>query len=188
MAGDREKLPKNLGQSDKGTLGVQILQSLRQIIRFTELHSRYLAANFKVTGPQLICLLEIQELGRVTSGELSKRVHVSPSTIVGILDRLEAKELITRTRDLDDRRRVYSEITDRGRELCENAPSPLQERFSQKFQTLEVGEQKRIADSLEQVVKLMDADSVNVAPMLEPGSLVESADVKEAIIPPEVKE
>ena len=152
-------------------LDLRILQAFRRIIRAIDLHSRKLVAGFKITGPQLWCLLAIEESGPITSVELSRRVNLSPSTIVGILDRLEEKGLLIRERSIQDRRRVFLKTTDAGRALARKAPLPLQERLIEALRKLPEVEQRTITDSLEKVVEMLHAESLSAAPVLETGPI-----------------
>ena len=69
---------------------LRVLQALRRIIRAVDLHSRKLLAQHRITGPQLVCLLAVEENQPVTGSAIARHVHLSPSTVIGILDRLEA--------------------------------------------------------------------------------------------------
>ena len=135
---------------------VEILQSLRRIIRSVEMYSKKLSSNHKVTGPQLVCLLTIGQHQPVIASRIAKHVHLSPSTVVGVLDRLEEKDLVTRERDQKDRRKVYVRLTEKGRELTCQAPSPLQDRLAQALHGLSALEQSTIALALEKIASLMD--------------------------------
>ncbi len=90
---------------------LRILQALRRIIRAVDIHSHKLTTRHKITGPQLGCLMAIKESGPVTSAKLAQKVFLSPSTIVGIIDRLEEKKLVQRSRDSKDRRLIHIYIT-----------------------------------------------------------------------------
>jgi DNA-binding MarR family transcriptional regulator len=154
---------------------LRILQSLRRIIRAVEIHSRKLSQKHQITGPQLACLLALQDTGALTTTGLAQKVYLSPSTIVGIVDRLEEKSLVSRQRSQKDRRQVEICITDKGRELAQNAPSPLQDSLAQALKELPELEQVSITLALEKVVDLMEAGRIEAAPVLETGSLAPSA-------------
>jgi DNA-binding MarR family transcriptional regulator len=151
---------------------LRILKSFRRIIRAIDTHSRKLLTNFNITAPQLLCLLTIAEDGPLTSAELSQKVHLSRSTIVGIMDRLQQKDLIERTRSSQDRRRVYLTTTEAGRRVTETAPSPLQDKLAEALKSLPELEQATIALSLERVVKLMEVEHRVAAPILETGPIL----------------
>jgi DNA-binding MarR family transcriptional regulator/GNAT superfamily N-acetyltransferase len=175
-----KKLPASDYADDQSFYLFRILQSLRQSIRAIDQHSRQLASEHNITVPQLVCLTEISQHPEVSVSELSRLVHLSPSTVVGIVDRLTDKALITKTRGSQDRRRVHLAITDKGNELVGQAPDPIQETFADNFKLLPVEQQINIVKSLETVVDLMNARNMDAAPMLETGSLHTSPEVKQA--------
>lgn len=135
---------------------VRILQSVRRIIRGLDIYSRKLAAEYGITGPQLACVRTVVQHGQLTQLELSEKVHLSASTIVGILDRLEQKQLVRRERDTRDRRRINVSATDQGRALVARAPSPLDEALPKALEGLGELEKATIALSLERLVDFLD--------------------------------
>ena len=150
-------------------LDLRILRALRRIIQAVDIHSRKLASQYQITGPQLVTLLCVVEQGPLTTTEIGRHVHLSNSTVVGILDRLEAKELVRRERSTRDRRLVHVDATDKARELAASAPSPLQDVFADALHRLPELEQTAIALSLERIVELMEAKHINAAPILDLG-------------------
>jgi len=155
----------------KSSYELRIIQSLRRIIRAIEIHSRKLANNYQITGPQLACLLVLLEDGPLLGSRLAKRLYLSPSTVVGIVDRLEEKGLVTRERSPSDRRQVQVSITEAGHEVATNAPSPLQDRLSEALKSLPELEQVSITLALEKVVELMEADRIDASPVLATGPI-----------------
>src|SRR5690606_19608482 len=136
---------------------LRILRALRRITRSIALHSRQLAACSQITAPQLICLRAVIANGPMTATAISREIHVSPSTVVGILDRLEDKGLIRRERGREDRRIVFVSATEAGRALAAAAPSPLQKKLADALNALPELEQATITLSLERIVELMEA-------------------------------
>ena len=147
----------------------RVLQALRHIIRAFDLHSRQLEANHQLTAPQLLCLLAIQEREPISVSAIAVQVHLSSSTVIGILDRLQAKGLIRRDRDLHDRRLVRVSLTDPGRELVRHAPSPLQTRLLEGIRALPEADAVALAESLERIVDLMGARNLTAAPLARDG-------------------
>lgn len=146
---------------------LSILQSLRRIMRAVDIYSRKLTSMHGITTPQLICLLTVQEKGPMTSIAIANKMHISPSTLVGILDRLEAKGLVQRERATEDRRLVYITTTARGGEVANTAPSPLQDRLLEGLDGLSDRELKKISSSLKKIVGLMEAEGISAAPLLD---------------------
>ncbi len=148
---------------------IRVLRAFRRIIRAVDLHSRRLLAEHDVTAPQLVCLLTIVESGPMTATDLAKQVFLSPSTIVGILDRLQEKGLVGRERQMRDRRLVMVSPTEAGKKVACRAPSPLQDTLADALGKLPELEQATIALSLERVVELMEAADLSAAPILDMG-------------------
>lgn len=154
-----------------GSYELRVLQSLRRIIRAVEIHSKKLVHSHKITGPQLGCLAAINENGPMTTTKLAKSVYLSPSTIVGIVDRLEEKNLVIRQRGSKDRRQVQVHLTEAGEQLLERAPSALQDTLADALKSLPELEQVSITLALEKIVDLMEAGKIEASPVLETGPL-----------------
>jgi DNA-binding MarR family transcriptional regulator len=156
---------------DQKRLELRILQALRRIMQAVDIHSRKLSSQYKITTPQLVALLCVVDDGPITPTDIARQVHLSNSTIVGILDRLEQKGLIARERSTTDRRLVNITATEAGRELAESAPSPLQDVFADALRGLPELEQTAIALSLERIVELMEARHLDASPVLTHGEM-----------------
>ena len=150
---------------------LRVLQSLRRVIRAIDMYSRKLLSVHKITNPQLICLQEIATHKKITTGRLAKEVHLSASTVIGILDRLQGKGLVYRERDLKDRRKVFVMLTDEGRKLLNNTPSLLQDTLASAMNDLPAIEQRAIAESLDKVIEMMEVTHIEASPILETGAI-----------------
>ena len=159
-----------------------ILRSLRRITRAIDLHSRHLAASFGLTGPQLVCLRTVGYQEGITPSGLAKEVELSQATVTGIIDRLEAQQLVARARDDRDRRRVSLRLTASGRSLLDKAPSPLQDQFVQRLGKLPEHEQRSIDTTLRKVVDMMGADTIDAAPLLATGPVEATASQLEELL------
>lgn len=132
-----------------------LMRSLRRVGRAFDVDSKRLLARHQISGPQLLCLMAVVERGAPTAREIADEIQLSPSTLVGILDRLEAKRLVERERDVEDRRRVHITPTAAGRKLARRGPSRLDRVLRRAFGNLSEADQRRIVRSLEQVVALV---------------------------------
>lgn len=84
--------------------------------------SKRMHATIGLTGPQRVALRVLGRRPGITAGALADVLKVHPSTLTGILHRLETRGLVRRTRDPKDGRRVRLELTSRGLKL--DVPSP----------------------------------------------------------------
>jgi DNA-binding MarR family transcriptional regulator len=138
------------------TDSIRILQSVRRIAQCVEHHSKRLTATHKITSPQLVALMAIAQLQPSTLKSIGRAIHLSPSTVVGIVDRLEEKKLVRRERDTRDRRNVYLTVTPEGLKLVNSAPSALPEGFSSALSVLPENDQHTLVVALEQFATLLE--------------------------------
>ncbi|MCL6688166.1 MarR family transcriptional regulator [Pseudomonas sp. R3.Fl] len=76
-----------------------------------------------LTYPQYIAMLVLWEQDGITVGEISARMLTDPGSLTPLLKRLEGEGLITRKRSASDERVVELRLTDKGRELRQQAES-----------------------------------------------------------------
>jgi DNA-binding MarR family transcriptional regulator len=79
--------------------------------------SKRMAALLGVTGPQRLVIRLAGEHPSSTAGELAQALHLHPSTLTGVLARLERAGLLRRTTDAGDRRQSRFVLTAAGRAL-----------------------------------------------------------------------
>ena len=154
-------------KSGKHQYNLQILISLRKIIRAIDQYSRKLRTKHNITGPQLVCLIHVVNEQPHTITQISRSVSLSASTVVGIIDRLKEKGLVYRERSNKDRRQVRVIATEQGKTLVGQAPSPLQDKLARNLTDLTELEQSSIALALEKVVDMMEAKHIDAVPILE---------------------
>ena len=132
-----------------------------------DIDSRRLAAEHDITTPQLLSLMAAVEKSPLTAHDVANRVHISPTTLVGVLDRLEAKGLIQRKRNAADRREVEIIPTPAGRRLVAATPFPLQHVLERALAQMRKPEREELAGWMERLVDLMEVKSLDRRPMLE---------------------
>ena len=157
--------------------------ALRRVIRAVDLHSRALVRSHGLTAPQALVLKEIIAAGELQVGTLAQRVSLSHATITDILNRLERRGLVSRSRSEVDRRRVLARATAAAEQTLERAPPLLQESFAARFTGLADWEQSMLLASLQRIAALMDAERIDAAPVLAAGGVNDMADVAGATDP-----
>ena len=156
----------------------ELLVSLRKVIRAIDLHSKQLNKTSGLTGPQLLIMTEVAQTDGITASRIAQNVNLSPATVTNILDRLENRDLVTRVRSQLDKRRVSLYLTANGQTILQAAPQPLQEHFIEKFSALDEWEQSQLLSSMQRIATMMDAQSIDAAPLLEVGVLTRAAEGK----------
>ncbi|MFT4060643.1 MAG: MarR family transcriptional regulator [Legionella sp.] len=133
-----------------------IIFALRKMIQQMDFHSRRLNKCCGLTVPQIVCLYEIYENDMTTLSALSKKVFLSMSTLVGVIDRLEEKKLVHRTRDDKDRRNIYISITNKGKDFVHTSPYLLHNRLSKNLRLLSEKDQMMLENSVNLLVNLLN--------------------------------
>lgn len=156
----------------------ELLIALRKVIRAIGLHSKHLNKTSGLTSPQLIIMQEIDKASGVNSSQVAKNVNLSPATVTNIIDRLESKNLVSRVRNTDDKRKVSLYLTDNGKAILLHAPQPLQEHFIENFSSLAQWEQSQLLSSVERLADMMNANELDAAPLLELNAMSASSITK----------
>lgn len=79
--------------------------------------SKRMELTLGITGPQRLVIRLLGRFPGVTAGQLAEVLRVHPSTVTGILKRLQRRGLISRRLDPADARRVFLGLTPAGRKL-----------------------------------------------------------------------
>lgn len=149
----------------------ELLVALRRVIRAVDLRSKQLSKHVGLTGPQLLVMQNIEEQPGIMVREIAENINLSPATITNILDRLESRDLATRIRSTQDKRKVGVFLTERGKEAVKDAPRPLQEHFVERFSQLKEWEQSQMVATMQRIATMMDAENIDASPFLELGSI-----------------
>lgn len=79
--------------------------------------SKRMESNFGMTGPQRLVMRIVGRFPGIAAGRVAEILHVHPSTLTGILKRLESRGLLQRRADPRDARRALFMLTPKGRKL-----------------------------------------------------------------------
>jgi DNA-binding MarR family transcriptional regulator len=100
----------------------------------------------------LIALRLLSEQGPANQQGLADSLSLDPSNVVGLLNELEERELVTRRRDRDDRRRHIVELSPRGEEELCTAYARLRLVEDDLFSALSTAERATLYDLLVRAV------------------------------------
>lgn len=158
----------------------EVLRAIRRIVRKISSHSKHLSLEIGLTVPQLMCLKAIGELEEtgteeITVAKVAERVQLSAATVSRVVDRLVNGGLVLRERTAPDRRKVALSLTPSGLDRFHSLPVPLQEKFVERLRALSEEEKKHLLSSLHQLASLMDAETLDAAPILHPDEALSGA-------------
>lgn len=137
-----------------------IIDDIRRVFQVLTEQSRKIEHETSLTGPQLWVVKILKETSPMKVSDLARRMYLHPATMVGLLDRLEAKGLLKRTRSDKDRRVVFIDLTEQGRELEINSPEVVQNLLVKGLEALTGQKLKMISDGLVEVVTILGAQDV----------------------------
>ena len=152
----------------KSTLMSDIMDDIRRVFKAVNDQSKRAEHETGITGPQLWTIKVITESSPTNLKDLASRMFVHPATVVGIIDRLEAKGLVTRTRSKGDRRNVAIDLTDSGRRLVAGSPEVAQGLLLKGLKNLSASELENLADCLRKLVKILHAQKLPPQLMVSP--------------------
>jgi len=137
-----------------------IMQSLRRIFKAIQDYSQEVSHKFGITGPQLWALKTLSTNGSLPLGQLSKMMYLHPSTITGVVDRLEKKGYVVRDRVHKDRRVVMVQLTTKGKKTASKAPNPIQGKMIYGLNRLQQKNLNSIYDAVEELMGLAEAQNI----------------------------
>jgi DNA-binding MarR family transcriptional regulator len=111
-----------------GDPALEFLQVLWRVEHALERASKHMEDSLGVSGPQRFTLRVIGALPGIGAAELAAVMHLHPSTITGIVQRLESRGLLKRVRHAHDGRRVHLHLTAAGARLNRPAAAGTIER------------------------------------------------------------
>jgi DNA-binding MarR family transcriptional regulator len=98
-----------------GTLG--FMQRLWDLVHALDVRSKRMAKTLGVTGPQRLVIRVLGRSPAMTASDIAETLGLHPSTLTGILRRLEGHGMIERKVDAADRRRARLRLTARGKQI-----------------------------------------------------------------------
>ena len=153
----RISLAYSLGVTTERDLGPRLSARLTYLLKrvfvdLEELHSEHLAP-VGVSGRELGVLLLLDSMGPESQQETAQRLGVDRTTMVGLLDGLEAKGLVARHADAGDRRRNVVELTDAGQTALVRAVSASDEAERQLLAELDESESTQLRTLLTRLAR-----------------------------------
>ena len=159
------------------TRASEALIAIRQIQRTIENSARQFAETEGLTPSQLKVLQLLTEYDEISVGWISEQTRLRNATITSLVDKLVARDMVSRRRCDTDRRRVWIKMEPAGLAPLRNTPFPLQAKFEERFERLPHRQQTMLVSSLELVSTMLDANESDAAAILDVAALVDKLPV-----------
>jgi DNA-binding MarR family transcriptional regulator len=96
---------------------LQFMQHMWELVHALDVASKRMAQQIGVTGPQRLVLRLVGQMPGKTASDIATMLGKHPSTLTGVLARLEGRGLLLRTVDEHDRRRARFTLTTAGKKV-----------------------------------------------------------------------
>lgn len=145
-----------------------VLDNLRRVFRVVHQYSKRAERVGGLTGPQLWAMKVLAESAPLRVTDLARRMYLHPSTVVGILDRLEQQVQVARTRSEKDHRVVTVTLTERGRETVSKVPQIAQGLLLSGLKALSDADLRTVSEGLRQLAGILGVEGMPPHLLLSP--------------------
>lgn len=135
---------------------LEILKKLRVVIRAAQRHSLWIEKQCGVSGAQLWIMQELHENSGLRVGELAKKLAIHQTTTSNLLDALEKRGYVVKTRDAKDQRVVKVKLTEEGSRTLQNAPAPARGLLPEALMQMDEANLARLDQGLQGLLDSID--------------------------------
>lgn len=118
--------------------------------------SKRMEVSHGITGPQRLVLRIVREYPHVSATELAALLHLHPSTMTGILQRLERKGLVVRERDPQDNRRIKLRVNAKAHKLIDRPDGTIESAIKAALQSVSASHTRSAQIALAAIVDALD--------------------------------
>lgn len=133
---------------------------IHKIIDIIQYKNEYQLQTSGIPPQEMYVLERIYLHSNMLSKDISNKYNIPPSTLTGILDRLENKELIDRSRTNKDRRSIELKATENGKSAVEKHITEDQIFASNLFGSLEPQKKEQLKALLEEMLENIELKSL----------------------------
>jgi MarR family transcriptional regulator, organic hydroperoxide resistance regulator len=116
----------------------------------------------QITYPQYLALMILWENDDLTVNEISNKLILNTNTVTPLLKRMEQLGLITRTRSGDDERKVFVQLSERGKSMQEKASEiPLKLASSIVSGNMQIDDLIDLKSKLEKIIGILKDKNIS---------------------------
>jgi DNA-binding MarR family transcriptional regulator len=145
-----------------------VLDNLRRVFRVVHRYSKRAEKVGGLTGPQVWAMKVLADSAPIRVTDLARRMYLHPSTVVGILDRLEQQAQVERTRSEVDHRVVTVSLTAKGRETVSKVPQIAQGLLLKGLKEMPDGDLRTASEGLRRLVGILGVEAMPPPLLLSP--------------------
>ena len=140
----------------------QVLSFMRLLWAVThglESTSKRMLAVLGVTGPQRLVLRIVGQNPNISPGDLARVMHVHPSSLTGVLQRLADAKLLRRERDPDDGRRATLALSPLGRQINARRAGTVEAAVQRALSTVPPEKLRVVEEALKKLARELETDA-----------------------------
>ncbi|HKO49959.1 MAG TPA: MarR family transcriptional regulator [Polyangiaceae bacterium] len=140
----------------------QVLSFMRLLWAVThglESTSKRMLAELGVTGPQRLVLRIVAQNPNISPGDLARVMHVHPSSLTGVLQRLADAKLLRRERDPDDGRRATLALSPLGRRINARRAGTVEAAVQRTLVTVPPAKLRAIEEVLKKLARELETNA-----------------------------
>ena len=134
---------------------LKLLRVLWALDHVLNARSKKMNARLGLTGPQRMALRVVALTPGISSGELAEMLHLHPSTLTGVLERLVRRGLLERRRDPFDARRALLKLTPGGQRLLLVRKGTIEEDVRRALQRESKASLKTVMEVLQRITSTL---------------------------------
>jgi DNA-binding MarR family transcriptional regulator len=134
---------------------LEFLRLLWSIEHSLQRISKRMESSHGVTGPQRLVLRLLRTQPHLSARELASLVFLHPSTVTGILQRLEKKGMIRRERDAADNRRVKLRVAARATRIVDR-PGTIEGAIKTALSSVSAAQVKSTRMTLAHIARVLE--------------------------------
>lgn len=115
--------------------------------------------HLQLTPSQAQTLMWLGHDGRLTMGELARRLSITEKTVTGVVDRLERAGLVLRERSVTDRRVIHCGLTSSGQRAYQRVDRTLRQHMYQFLELLDAEDRKALFRLMEKLASRLEDSS-----------------------------
>lgn len=119
---------------------LEFMRVIWQLDHALQRTSKRMEKGIGVTGPQRLVIRIVGRFPGILAGQLAKLLHLHPSTLTGVLQRLEEQGLLQRHADPGDARRSMLRLTRKGRTFDVMAEGTVEDCVSRTLRNARPGQ------------------------------------------------
>ena len=135
---------------------LQFMQLLWAVVHGMERRSKRMSGAIGITGPQRLVLRVAGLSPGLSAGDLATILHVHPSTLTGVLQRLVDQRLLVRLNDPHDRRKAVLTLTAHGRRVNAKGHGTVESAVAEALEAISPRDRAATTRVLERLATHLD--------------------------------